>query len=217
LPVLCGEDAAVRRSSLAAQRGVSPWHAGCFGRFAMHIVFFGMKRAHHATLGLTRVPLARLGLTPARFDLLYAVKQRRRGATQTALRKVLGVCRATVSKMLASLEKLGLVRRSVYAFDRRCKLVELTNRGKWRVARAYHELARSGWAQLAVDSALGAEGQMYRWYDEDDCREATSLFDTLLGYIRRNFGDRATLQYPWDLDEAESTGLDWEPFDLAMS
>jgi DNA-binding MarR family transcriptional regulator len=183
----------------------------------MHTIFFGLKRAHHSTLRLTRAELARLGLTAARFDMLYAVKQKRRGVTQSALRRSLGVCRATVSRMLASLEKLGLVRRRVWDFDRRQKLVELTNRGKWRIGRAHREFTRSGWAQLAVDSALGAEGQMYRWYDEDDCREATSLLESLLGYIRRAFGDRATLEYPWGHDEEQATDLDWALADLELA
>jgi DNA-binding MarR family transcriptional regulator len=181
----------------------------------MHTIFFGLKRAHHSTLHLTRAALARMGLTAARFDLLYAVKQNRNCVTQTGLCRLLGVCRATVSRMLASLEKLGLVRRSISLVDRRRKEVHLTNRGRWRIARAHREFTRSGWAQLAVDSALGAEGQMYRWYDEDDCREATSLLESLLGYIRKAFGDRARLVYPWSADV--ETTFDWElfQFDLA--
>jgi DNA-binding MarR family transcriptional regulator len=180
----------------------------------MHTIFFGLKRSHHATLRLTRAGLAHMGLTAARFDLLYAVKQWRKGVTQSALRRLLGVCRATVSKMLSSLEKLGLVRRSIAPHDRRQKVVELTNRGKWRIARAHREFTRSGWAQLAVDSALGGEGHPYRWYDEDDCLEATSLLESLLGYIRHEFGDRATLVYPWNAEEPEATELDWALFDL---
>lgn len=74
----------------------------------MHAIFFGLKRAHHGTLRITRRILAALGLTAARFDLLYAVKKATRyGVNQSALRKVLGVSRATVSRMLASLEERG--------------------------------------------------------------------------------------------------------------
>jgi DNA-binding MarR family transcriptional regulator len=177
----------------------------------MHTIFFGLKRAHHATLRLTRVPIAAMGLTAARFDLLYVLRRNRGGVMQTALRRVLGVCRATVSKMLGSLEKLGLVRRRFSIVDRRQKVVSLTKLGRLRIARAHREFMRSGWAQLAVDSALGAEGQMYRWYDEDDCREATSLLESLLGYIRNSFGDRATLVYPWSVD-VEPT-FEWELFE----
>jgi DNA-binding MarR family transcriptional regulator len=176
----------------------------------MHTIFFGLKRAHHSTLRLTRGELARLGLTAARFDLLYALRRRRGGVLQSSLRKLLGVCRATVSKMLASLEKLGLVRRSVYLLDRRRKLVELTNRGKWRIGRAYCELVLSGWAQLAVDSALGAEGRSYHWYNPDDCIEATSLLDGLLWHVREAYGDRATLDYPWSVDDEGTLDIDDE-------
>jgi DNA-binding MarR family transcriptional regulator len=176
----------------------------------MHTIFFGLKRSHHATLRLTRAELANMGLTAARFDLLYAVKQNRSGVTQSALRKLLGVCRATVSKMLKSLEQLGFVKRRHSTLDRRRKVVELTTIGKQRISRACREFMRSGWAQLAVDSALGAEGQMYRWYDADDCREATSLLESLLGYIRKAFGDRAKLVYPWGLTDTEGIDLEWE-------
>jgi DNA-binding MarR family transcriptional regulator len=178
----------------------------------MHVIFFGLKRAHHGTLRITRRPLARLGLTAARFDLLYAIRQRRKGIVQSTLRRVLGVCRATVSRMLASLEELGLVRRKVLPEDRRKRLVELTNRGRFRISRAHHELTLRGWASLAVDSALCGEGSGYSWCDENDCLEATSLLDAQLNRIRQAFYDHATLDYPWgpedelswwDMHEAE--------------
>jgi DNA-binding MarR family transcriptional regulator len=128
----------------------------------MHAIFFGLKRAHHGTLRITRRVLAALGLTAARFDLLYAVKETRAGILQSALRKVLGVSRATVSRMLASLEELGLVRRSVSKKDRRQKLIELTTKGRWRIAFAHRQFTRSGWAQLAIDSALAAKYSAFR-------------------------------------------------------
>jgi DNA-binding MarR family transcriptional regulator len=171
----------------------------------MHVVIFGLKRAHHGTLRITRRPLAKLGLTAARFDLLYAVLlRRRRGIVQSTLRRVLGVCRATVSRMLLSLEALGLVRRKVLEDDRRKRLVELTNRGRFRIARAHHELTRRGWAKLAIDSALCGEGSGYQWCDESDCLEATSLLDSQLNRIRHAFYDHATLEYPWSPEDALS-------------
>jgi hypothetical protein len=68
----------------------------------MHAIFFGLKRAHHGTLCITRSVLAAMGLTAARFDLLYAVMTSREGLAQSALRKLLGVSRATVSRMLTT-------------------------------------------------------------------------------------------------------------------
>jgi DNA-binding MarR family transcriptional regulator len=164
----------------------------------MHTVFFGLKRAHHATLGVTRAALKRMGLTAARFDLLFATKNAGRfGLLQSRLRRLLGVGRTTVSRMLASLEQLGLLTRRVTWSDRRTRLVELTPRGRATITSAHRAFTRSGWAQLALDSALGTSGR-YRWYREGDSIEGTALFDGLLRYVRDAFGDRARLRYPWD-------------------
>jgi DNA-binding MarR family transcriptional regulator len=179
----------------------------------MHAIFFGLKRAHHGTLRITRSVLARMGLTAARFDMLYAVKRRRRrGMLQSGLRRALGVCRATVSRMLASLEQLGLITRKVYPFDRRKRLVELTTLGRWRIAFAHRQITRSGWAQLAVDSALGAEGSKYCWQDQAECIAATSLLEGMLDQLRRAFFDRANLYYPWNPDLVDRV----DPLDVAL-
>jgi DNA-binding MarR family transcriptional regulator len=162
----------------------------------MHRIFFGLKRAHQGTLRITRKVLAALGLTAARFDLLYAVRKSRRGIFQSALRKVLGVSRATVSVMLASLEELGLVRRTVAKEDRRQKRVELTTKGWWRISRAHRHFTRSGWAQLAIDSALASELAAFHWCDENACLTATASLHRMLGQIRQGFRDFATLDYP---------------------
>jgi DNA-binding MarR family transcriptional regulator len=170
-------------------------------RSLVHRIFFGLKRAHHGTLHITRKLLAALGLTAARFDLLYAVKKERRGIIQSALRKVLGVSRATVSRMLASLEELGLVRRTFAKQDRRQKLVELTTKGWWRISRAHRHFTRSGWAQLAIDSALASEHAGFHWCDENACLAATASLHVMLEKVRRGFRDFATLDYPSDGEE----------------
>jgi DNA-binding MarR family transcriptional regulator len=174
----------------------------------MHTIFFGLKRAHHATLALTRRTLSRMGLTAARFDLLFALKLHRFGVRQSKLRRLLGVSRTTVSRMLASLEQLGLLTRKLSLSDRRTRDVELTKRGRSTIVFAHRAFTRSGWAQLAVDSALGTEGA-YRWYREGDCIQATALFDGLLRQVRRAFLDRATLLYPWDPEHVGPWDL-WE-------
>ncbi|HEX4447948.1 MAG TPA: MarR family transcriptional regulator [Polyangiaceae bacterium] len=165
----------------------------------MHTVFFGLKRAHHATLGLTRHTLNRMGLTAARFDMLFALKDSRLGMLQSRLRRLLGVSRTTVSRMLASLEQLGFLTRKRSWSDRRTRDVLLTPRGRAIIVFAHRRLTRSGWAQLAVDTALGTDGA-YRWYREGDGIHATALMDGLLRQVRRVFGDRATLVYPWEPD-----------------
>jgi DNA-binding MarR family transcriptional regulator len=178
----------------------------------MHAIFFGLKRAHHGTLRVTRAPLAKVGLTAARFDMLYAIKERRRGVLQSALRRALGVCRATVSRMLASLEELKLVTRKVDPANRRERIVSLTTLGRWRIAYAHRHLTRSGWAQLVVDSALGGTGSHYHWWMRDECDKVISLLDGLLHQLRRAFFDRAKLDYPWFLDLSD----DFDPLEIAL-
>jgi DNA-binding MarR family transcriptional regulator len=163
----------------------------------MHTIFFGLKRAHHATLGLTRHVLKRMGLTAARFDMLFALKDVRIGMLQSKLRRLLGVSRTTVSRMLVSLEQLGMLTRRISSSDRRTRDVLLTPRGRSTIVSAHRAFTRSGWAQLAVDSALGTSGA-YRWYREGDSIQATALVDGILRQVRRVFGDRATLVYPWE-------------------
>jgi DNA-binding MarR family transcriptional regulator len=181
----------------------------------MHAVFFGLKRAHQGTLRITREPLREIGLTPARFDLLYAVKKWRHGVLQSVLRKVLGVCRATVSKMLLSLEKRGLVKRSVYPHDRRHRLVELTPPGRESICGAQRDFMDDGWAELAFASAIGSTG-LYRWYSEESCLEAKAWLLARLDALRKGFRDFASLEYPWapysEFDRLEDEDFDEEAF-----
>jgi DNA-binding MarR family transcriptional regulator len=171
----------------------------------MHSAFFALKRAYHSTLRLTRVALAEMGLTAARFDMLFALSEYRRGLLQSSLLRVLGVGRTTVSRMLAALEKLGLVKRTVVKRDRRRKRVELTPLGRSRIAFAYRRFSLSGWAQLAVDCALCTADSGYRWFDDVDCRVATTSFMAVLGRVRSAFLGRGTLHYPPLWDEAGTT------------
>ena len=177
----------------------------------MHAIFFGLKRAHHGTLRITRSVLAAMGLTAARFDLLYAVMTSGEGLAQSALRKLLGVSRATVSRMLASLEDLGLVVRSAHSYDRRQRCVALTAEGRLRITSAHCHFTRSGWAQLAVDSALCDPYANDQWCDESECMEATGSLEGWLHRICRAFHDRATLVYPWSPEDIVTW---WDLYDV---
>ena len=42
----------------------------------MHAAMFSLKRAHHSVLRIGRPMLLDMGLTAARFDLLFALKQK---------------------------------------------------------------------------------------------------------------------------------------------
>jgi DNA-binding MarR family transcriptional regulator len=165
----------------------------------MNAIFFGLKRSFHGTLRVSRAGLAACGLTAARFDLLYCLYQRdgRAGAQRTLTRE-LGVTRSTTSRMLASLEALGVVKRTRHFGDRRQRWVTLTDAGRARIQRAVYELDVLGSSQLAVNCALGGE----RWYDFDSHGffEMAKL-DDLLRRIRGAFADFATLYYPWHPDD----------------
>ncbi len=121
--------------------------------------------------------------------------------TQRRLRQILGVCGATVSRMLKSLEDLGCITRTIDQRDRRRKLVKLAPPGRKRVTRAIYYFRRSGWAKLAVESAIGSGSLKYHWYNAEDCLEATALVDRFLTAFRTTYGDFATLHYPWTGDE----------------
>ena len=163
----------------------------------MHRVFFDLKRAYHGTLRLTRRLLKRLGLTAARFDLLYIVEKAGKTMLQCDLRRVLGVTAPTVSRMLASLQALGLVEREVVDLDRRRRHVTLTKAGLRCVRRAARHLIHSGWVELAVDSALCPQ----RWFNAEECSRARGVLSTTLNRLRYAYGDRATRDYPSFYDE----------------
>ncbi len=156
----------------------------------MDPVFFTIKRAYYATLRLTRRALAAMGLTAARFDLLDALYKlgTRSIHLQSQLRRALGVARSTISRMMRSLEQLGLVTRRR---DGRDCIVALTPEGRRRVRRAYYGLVLVGHVGLALDGAL-APGER-RWPDPRRCASARRHIEALCMRIRLGFGDEATL------------------------
>ena len=117
----------------------------------MDAVIFHVKAAHLASQRFGRRVMRKLGLTPARFDLMNAL--RAGGMKQSDLWKRLNVVRSVVSEMLQALRRLGWVKR-VRAPDSRTWLVELTRVGREVFARAYDEWVESGRAALHVDAAL---------------------------------------------------------------
>ena len=164
----------------------------------MHSLFFGMKRAFQSTLRITRKALTRMGLTAARFDMLYAVLQSYdRRIRQSDLRRTLGVTAPTVSRMLASLEKLGFVRRERPHYDTRQRIVILTPAGRKRIRRARRKFISTGWVKLAVDSALAPD----RWFDFAHCLERADTFESLLDGCRREYRDTGSLHYRWHPDD----------------
>jgi DNA-binding MarR family transcriptional regulator len=169
------------------------------GDYPMNETFFSLKRAHLARLRLTRRSLARMGLTAARFDLLYVVLREGKMALQRNVRTALGVSAATVSRMLGSLEDRGLLRREPLEEDLRHRCIELTREGRRCIRKALRHFVHSGYAQLAVDSALCPD----RGFDEDACSLARGHFCTYLLWLRLAFGDVSNLDDPWGCEDCE--------------
>ncbi len=153
-------------------------------------VFFTIKRAYYATLRLTRRALRAMGLTAARFDVLDALYRLGTGCAhfQSDLRRGLGVARATISEMMRSLQKVGLVSRRRVGRE---VIVALTPEGRRRVRRAYYGLVLVGHVGFALDGAL-APGER-RWPDARRCASARRHLEALCMRIRLGFGDGAEL------------------------
>ena len=100
----------------------------------MDDVFFGVKRAHLAVNAWALGKLKEFGVTPARFDLMRLIYDRNFQWVQSHLRAHLGVARATISRMLRSLEKLGWIERKPNPWDRRTRDCVLTYEGRRIVA-----------------------------------------------------------------------------------
>ncbi len=154
----------------------------------MHKVLFGLKRAFQSALEWAKVVYAPIGLTPARFDMMHALYKDEYMA-QSALRGVLGVSGATISRMLKSLRKLGWVESFPDEDDRRRRFVALTERGEAVFKGARRHVIGDGVGELAIESVIERT-----WPAKAPARAIVNLMIPL-GCIRRGFGDRATLHY----------------------
>jgi DNA-binding MarR family transcriptional regulator len=164
----------------------------------MNAHFFGTKRAFHAILRVVRKPLASFGLTAARYDMLYAIvggipKDGRSGCItwQNDLPRELGVHKSVVSRMLRSLERIGLVARRRSSGDRRKRVVALTDAGLERLRDATRCLVRASKRVLCMAICFGG------WKDPDNRFRHLSAYESYLTAIRADFGDSAWLPYQW--------------------
>jgi DNA-binding MarR family transcriptional regulator len=159
----------------------------------MNAHFFGTKRAFHATLRIMRKPLASFGLTAARYDMLYAIfgglprrDRIRRFTTQRELCGKLGVHKSVVSRMLRSLEQIGLVERRRASGDERQRCIWLTSAGMDRLRAAARCLERASMRLVCI--AICFWGERFRHL---------YAYESYLMAIRSQYGDRAWLPYRW--------------------
>ena len=120
----------------------------------MDDALFGVKRAHLAGNWWALMKLREFGITPARFDLMRMIYERRFRFPQSDLRKLLGVARATISVMVRALVKLGWITREKNEDDRRTYDCLLTYDGRKVVATVMSALVWPKVIANAVDAAL---------------------------------------------------------------
>ena len=166
------------------------------GTSGMNPALFSLKRAHQATLRLTRYVTEPFGLTPARYDMMCAVKRwQTYGMPQKVLVHTLGVTGATVSRMLDSLEKLGVVRRQRCAYDRRRNDVWLTELGLRVLEAVLKLIVRPGWMHFALAWTMGTMGPR-DLLPPRYCYRELALLAPHLVKIRIGFCDTGCLGYP---------------------
>jgi DNA-binding MarR family transcriptional regulator len=188
------------------------WCEVCFRGVAMYSHAFQLKMGHLRQLALGRGAIRdkRIKLmTPARFDLLYALRRLHRpdseggrlppmavGLRQTDLRKKLGVVRQVTSRMLIQLEAWGWIQREVCEDDRRRKYVRITKKGLRALGKVMRRIVRHRIFEKAWDGfahACTATTNQKRLN-----RERYKSWDWLEG-LARHFGAGSTLQHDFGL------------------
>lgn len=116
----------------------------------MHAITFELKRAHlrGVAFGSSVIKKRVKGMTPARFDLMYAIRvaflmpggRRWPIATtelQATIRRRLGLHPSTVSKMIKRLVEMGwLEKQGKFCLDRRVNVIALTELGMRKIVKA---------------------------------------------------------------------------------
>jgi DNA-binding MarR family transcriptional regulator len=163
-------------------------------------VLFALKRAYHGSLRVGRKALVTVrcdGLTPARLDMLYAL-ERDDFLPQRELQRILGVTKATVSRMVRALEELGYVKRDRDEEDRRCMFVWLTERGTECLYRVKEALIASGKIARTIVRALGRPVWLYHRTPRElpEPKRRRVVLRWLLRSLRTGFHGRGCLRYP---------------------
>ena len=164
----------------------------------MHPLTFGMKRMFLRSVAINRGYTKQHQLTPARFDMLTAIRHGRVGAIQRVVRLQLGVESPTVSRMMASLEKLGYIRRCKLPEDRRHRWVTLTELGRQVIDAAQGDLIYGPFGESVARSLVSRQPDA-REPTEKVIAETRTLFRT----VRALAGDTARLRYPAYLASGE--------------
>ena len=161
----------------------------------MHAVTWDAKRVF---LGLTKLRaklIERWGLTPARFDMLYAIRcQRQFWFPQRKLRELLGVCASTISRMIDSLVEIGFLVRRPVATDRRRRELKITKHGKRTLRCMFGNIIKSGLARLIVGHALADDPDAVATTDAEITKRLRD-FEMTMAFLKLNLEDESCFNY----------------------
>ena len=94
----------------------------------MQPTLFALKRAYQAARNALEIALQPTGLTAAQLDVLKLLPAA--GLDQRALQAELGITSATLTRLLAGMQRRGLVTRSPHPSDARGKTVRITSKAR---------------------------------------------------------------------------------------
>ena len=161
----------------------------------MHDLGFRFKRAHLKAVAFAKPFLKKFGLTPARFDALYVVQancRRSGGVLQSKIWRTLDLHPSTISKMFASLEALGLIRRIDAATRNHEILVQLTKKGAEAMMKAMRVVFKKQAWRYAYRVMLFHVGGGTLQAVDDFISKLRRTTDR----AARALGDESTLFYP---------------------
>ena len=180
----------------------------------MHFFFSKGRRVFHKANAVGQWLVDGFGLTPARYDMMYAIRHHWRNGriVQSVLREVLGVAAQTVSKMVGALEKLGLVVRTKGAYgDKRQREVALTAEGKRRIEAATAAMNDDGDVDQVVAAVVSREP-----LDAGVTFQALEAIEESFRVILSRTGDQSSLHYAWHPEDCLGEGDDfyWQEWEL---
>jgi DNA-binding MarR family transcriptional regulator len=96
----------------------------------MHPTIFALKRAYQSSRNVLELGLQGSGLTVAQVEIIKLLLEPGATLEQRALQASLGITSATLTRLLAGMQRKGLVSRAAHPMDARGKTVQLTHKAR---------------------------------------------------------------------------------------
>lgn len=148
------------------------------------VTLFALKRAYQAARHALEAQLHSKGVTAAQFDVLKLLLSERspsrpsEGTGQRAIQADLGITSATLTRLLAGMERRGLVGRSPHPQDSRSKRVHATAKSK----QLFAKLMKEGEAEF--------NARVFHGFSDQETRTLTRLLERLAENLSESTPDR---------------------------